>query len=153
LKIINNLLCKSIASSVTNPEQYHSKMQSHREITSTPNAPAAIGPFSQATKANGVVYVSGCLGLDPATKTLVPGGVGAQARRALENLKNVIEASGSNLSKVMKCTVLLTDMANFAEINGIYAEYFPSQPPARTTFAVAGLPLGGLFEVDAIALE
>jgi 2-iminobutanoate/2-iminopropanoate deaminase len=96
LKIINNLLCKSIASSVTNPEQYHSKMQSHREITSTPNAPAAIGPFSQATKANGVVYVSGCLGLDPATKTLVPGGVGAQARRALENLKNVIEASGSN---------------------------------------------------------
>eukprot|EP00599_Poterioochromonas_sp_BG-1_P002382 CAMPEP_0173148512 /NCGR_PEP_ID=MMETSP1105-20130129/9756_1 /TAXON_ID=2985 /ORGANISM="Ochromonas sp., Strain BG-1" /LENGTH=124 /DNA_ID=CAMNT_0014063165 /DNA_START=23 /DNA_END=393 /DNA_ORIENTATION=+ len=122
-----------------------------RQIVSTPHAPAAIGPYSQAVTANGTVYVSGCIGLDPATKTLVPGGVGAQARRALENLKAVVEASGSDLSKVVKCTVLLADMSYFAEINGIYAEYFHTNPPARTTFAVSGLPLGALFELDAIA--
>ena len=99
-----------------------------------------------------MLYVSGCIGLDPETKALVPGGVGCQARRVLENLKNIVEFSGSNLRKVVKCTVLLTDMAHFAEINGIYAEYFPIEPPARATFAVAGLPAGALIEIDAICL-
>lgn len=98
-----------------------------------------------------MAYISGCIGVDPTTKSLVPGGVSAQARRALENLKAVVEASGSDLSKVVKCTVLLADMSYFAEINGIYGEYFHTNPPARTTFAVAGLPLGALFEIDAIA--
>ena len=98
------------------------------------------------------MYISGCIGVDPATKSIVPGGVGAQARRAMENLKAVVEASGSDLTKVVKCTVLLADMSFFAEINGIYGEYFATNPPARTTFAVAGLPLGALFEIDAIAI-
>ncbi len=92
------------------------------------------------------------MGLDPETKTLVGGGVGSQARKALENLRAVLEASGADLSRVVKCTVLLTDMSHFAEVNAIYAEFFTERPPARTTFAVAGLPLGGLFEIDAIAV-
>ena len=99
-----------------------------------------------------MVYVSGCLGIDPALKTLVPGGVGAQARQVLENLKNIVEASGSDLSKVVKCTVLLADIATFPEVNSIYAEYFPVNPPARATFAVAALPAGGLVEIDAICI-
>jgi len=82
----------------------------------------------------------------------VPGGVGAQARRVLENLKAIVECSGSDMSKVVKCTVLLTDMANFAEVNAIYAEYFPKDPPARATFAVVGLPAGSLVEIDAITV-
>lgn len=90
--------------------------------------------------------------MNPATKALAEGGVGAQARQVLENLKNIVEYSGSSLSKVVKCTVLLTDMANFAEVNAIYAEYFPSDPPARMTFAVAGLPANALVEIDATAV-
>lgn len=106
----------------------------------------------QAIRAGDTVYVSGCLGINPETKTLVEGGVGAQARMVLENLKNIVEASGSSLSNVVKCTVLLTDMSSFAEVNAVYAEYFPENPPARMTYAVAGLPAGGLVEIDAIAV-
>jgi 2-iminobutanoate/2-iminopropanoate deaminase len=109
--------------------------------------------FLQAVKAGGTVYLSGCVGIDPATRKIVDGGIGAQTRRTLENLKAVVEASGSSMEKIMKCTVLLTDMANFAEVNGIYAEYFHTDPPARTTYAVSGLPLGSLIEIDAIAIE
>lgn len=127
-------------------------MSSTKEVISTPNAPAAIGPYSQAIRANGMVYVSGCIGLDPETKKLVEGGVGPQARRVLDNLKAIVEASGSDLSKVCKCTVLLADVAFFAEINAIYAEYFPENPPARATFAVLGLPAGALIEIDCIAI-
>ncbi len=123
-----------------------------REVISTPNSPAAIGPYSQAIRANGMVYVSGCIGLDPETKKMVEGGVAAQARRVLDNLKAIVEASGSDLSKVCKCTVLLADMSFFAEINAIYAEYFPENPPARATFAVLGLPAGALIEIDCIAV-
>jgi reactive intermediate/imine deaminase len=123
-----------------------------KEIVVVPNTPPAIGPYSRAVKANGFVFASGCVGIHPQTNALVPGGVGPQARQALENLKHVLESSGSNMNKVVKCTVLLTDMANFAEINAIYAEFFTSEPPARTTFSVAGLPLGALFEVDAVAV-
>jgi 2-iminobutanoate/2-iminopropanoate deaminase len=83
---------------------------------------------------------------------LVPGGVGAQARRVLENLKAIVEYAGSDMSRVCKCTVLLTDMANFAEVNAIYAEYFPVDPPARATFAVVGLPGGALVEIDCISV-
>jgi 2-iminobutanoate/2-iminopropanoate deaminase len=99
-----------------------------------------------------MIYVSGCVGLDPISKELAPGGVGSQARRALENLKNIIEAGGSNLQNVVKCTVLLADMSYFAEINAIYGEYFSVDPPARATFAVLGLPLGALIEIDAICI-
>ena len=126
-------------------------MSAAKEIIFTPLAPPAVGPYSQAVKAGGMVYVSGCIGLDP-TRKMVEGGVGAQARQVLENLKNVVEAAGSDLTKVVKCTVLLADMSYFAEINAIYAEYFPVDPPARATFAVAGLPMGALIEIECIAL-
>jgi 2-iminobutanoate/2-iminopropanoate deaminase len=99
-----------------------------------------------------MVYVSGCIAIDPETRTLVPGGIGAQTRMVLENLKNIVESSGSNMANVVKCTVLLTDMATFAEVNAIYAEYFTENYPARMTYAVAGLPLGALVEIDATAV-
>lgn len=102
--------------------------------------------------ANGFVFVSGCIGLSPETKSLVPGGIGAQTRQVLENMKNIVEASGSDMSKVVKCTILLADMSFFAEVNGIYGEYFPTNPPARATFAVAGLPLGALVEIECVSL-
>jgi len=82
-----------------------------------------------------MIYCSGCLGVDPELKALVPGGVGPQARQVLTNMKNVLEAGGSSMSKVVKCTVLLQNMSDFAEVNGIYAEFFPENPPARATFA------------------
>ena len=123
-----------------------------REVVATDKAPAAIGPYSQAIKANGFVFVSGCIGLHPVDKVIVPGGVGPQCRQVLENMKAVLEAAGSSMPKVVKTTILLQDMASFAEVNGIYAEYFPESPPARATFAVAGLPLGALVEIEATAL-
>ncbi len=99
-----------------------------------------------------MVYVSGCVGVNPETKSLAPGGVGPQARQVLENMKNVLDAAGSSMSKVVKCTVLLAEMSDFAELNGIYGEYFSSEPPARATFAVKGLPLGALVEIECIAI-
>eukprot|EP01036_Dinobryon_divergens_P015862 gene15862-21491_t len=115
-----------------------------REVVESNLAPAAIGPYSQAIKAGGMIYVSGCLGMDPTLKALVPGGVGPQTRQALENMKNIVQAGGSDMSKVVKCSVLLTDIATFPEVNAIYAEFFPSNPPARVTYAVLALPAGGL---------
>lgn len=111
----------------------------------------AIGPYSQATKCNGVVYVSGCLGLIPETKTMVEGGVAAQARQLLTNLRNVLEAAGSSLEKVCKTTMFLQDMKDFAEANAVYSEFFSSNHPARSTIAVLALPLGALVEVECIA--
>lgn len=99
-----------------------------------------------------MVYVSGCLGLSPELKALVPGGVGAECRQVLENMKSVLAAAGSDMSKVVKTTILLKDMASFAEVNGIYSEYFTENFPARATFAVAGLPLGALVEIECIAM-
>lgn len=123
-----------------------------REVITTDKAPAAIGPYSQAIKAGGFVYVSGCIGMNPELKQIVPGGVGPECRQVLENLKAIVEASGSSIDKVVKTTILLKDMSFFAEVNGIYAEYFPLNPPARATFAVAGLPLGALVEIECVAL-
>ncbi len=99
-----------------------------------------------------MLYVSGCIGINRELKGLVPGGLAAQTRQALDNLKAIVEAGGSDLSKVVKCTVLLADMATFGEVNAIYAEYFPENPPARATFAVLGLPAGALVEIDCIAI-
>jgi 2-iminobutanoate/2-iminopropanoate deaminase len=98
------------------------------------------------------MYISGCLGLHPQTKSIVPGGIAEQTRMALTNLKNIVEESGSTMNQIVKCTCLLADMSYFPEFNAIYIEYFPTSPPARTTFAVLGLPLGGLVEVDAICI-
>ena len=122
-----------------------------REVVSTPNAPAAIGPYSQAIKANGFVFVSGCIGLHPETKQLA-GSIEDQTRQVLENLKSIVEASGSSLEKVCKTTILLSSMSDFATVNSIYSEYFPTNPPARATFAVAGLPLGAAIEIECNAL-
>lgn len=96
--------------------------------------------------------MSGCIGVNAETKALVPGGVGPQARMVMENLKNIIESAGSSMGKVVKCTILLADMGSFAEVNAIYGEYFPQDPPARATFAVLGLPAGALVEIEAICI-
>ena len=125
-----------------------------REVIATSYAPAAIGPYSQAVKAGGFVFVSGCIGMSPETKAIVPGGVGPECRQVLSNMKAVLEAAGSDMAKVCKTTILLKDMSSFAEVNGIYGEYFSAEAgyPARATYAVAGLPLGALVEIEAVAL-
>jgi len=125
-----------------------------REIVKTDKAPApALGaPYSQAIKANGFVFCSGQLGVDPKTGKLVGEGVEEQARQALKNLQAVLEASGSSLEKVVKTTVLLSDMNDFAKMNSAYSEFFKADPPARTAFQAGKLPLGGKVEIDAIAI-
>jgi 2-iminobutanoate/2-iminopropanoate deaminase len=125
---------------------------SDKQVISTPNAPKAIGPYSQAIRAGDFIFCAGQTGLDPSTMELVTGGVEAQARQVLTNLKHVLEAAGSGMDRVVKTTVFLTDMANFAAMNAVYMEFFPENPPARSTIAVAGLPKGGLVEIEAIAL-
>lgn len=122
-----------------------------REIIQTKHAPAAVGPYSQAVKIDSLVFVSGQLGLDPETGKLVEG-LEAQARQVLENLKSILTASGSHIDNVVKTTIFLADMADFAAVNSIYAEAFTGAPPARSTVEVSALPLGGLVEIEAIAL-
>jgi 2-iminobutanoate/2-iminopropanoate deaminase len=114
--------------------------------------PFAGAPYNQAIKANGLVFCAGQLGLDPASGKLVEGGVEAEARRALDNLKAVLEGAGSGMDKVLKTTVFVTDLGQFAAMNEIYATYFVSDPPARSTVQVAALPGGGSVEFEAIAL-
>ncbi|HET7435824.1 MAG TPA: RidA family protein [Thermoanaerobaculia bacterium] len=122
------------------------------DTVATPDAPKAIGPYSQAVKANGVVYTSGQIALDPATGALVEGDFEAQARRVFENLKAVLTEAGSSFDRVLKATVYLQSMSDFQTLNAVYAEYFGEHKPARTTVAVAGLPKGGAVEVDLVAL-
>ena len=118
----------------------------------TPNAPNAVGPYSQAIKANGFVFCSGQVSLDPATMTIVAGGIEAETHRVLTNLKAVLEAAGSGLDKVVKTTVFMVDLGEFATMNAIYATYFPGTPPARSTFQVGALPRGARVEIECIAL-
>jgi 2-iminobutanoate/2-iminopropanoate deaminase len=120
---------------------------------STPSAPAAIGPYSQAIATDGFVFASGQVALDPATGALVGGDVRDQTRRALDNLTAVLAAAGSMPALVVKTTVFLTSMADFAAMNEVYATYFPDTPPARSTVAVAELPRGARVEIEAIALR
>ena len=124
-----------------------------REIISTKDAPQAIGPYSQAIKANGFVFVSGQVAIDPATQQVIEGDVAAQTDRVLRNLSEILEAAGSGLGKVVKATVFLKNMGEFAIMNGIYGKYFNTAPPARSTVEVARLPKDGLVEIDVIALE
>ncbi len=124
-----------------------------RNIVTTEKAPKAIGPYSVAIQTDGFVFCSGQLGLDPATGDLVAADVESQTRQSLTNLKNVLESAGSGLEKVVKTTVFLKDMADFPKMNAIYGEFFSSNPPARSTVAVAGLPKGGLVEIEATALR
>lgn len=123
-----------------------------KEIIQTDNAPKAIGPYSQAIRTDAMVYTAGQIGLDPATTELVGGGIEEQTRQVLSNLRSVLEAAGSSLEYVVKTTVFLKDMNDFPKMNTIYAEYFGENPPARSTIAVAGLPKGGLVEIEAVAL-
>jgi 2-iminobutanoate/2-iminopropanoate deaminase len=123
-----------------------------RDVVSTPNAPAAVGPYSQAVRANGFLFTAGQVALVPGTSTLVQGSIADETRRVLENLKAILAAGGSSLDRVVKATVYLRDMAHFAEMNAVYKEYFPSEAPARSTVAVAGLPLGVSVEIDLVAL-
>ena len=123
-----------------------------KRIITAEKAPKAIGPYSHATNAGQIVFTSGQIGLDPQTAEIVPGGIEAETRQVLTNLKNVLEASNSSLRDVLKTTVYLRDMADFAKMNAIYAEFFPENPPARTTVAVAGLPKGCAVEIDAVAV-
>lgn len=124
----------------------------NRRIIHSEKAPKAIGPYSQAIHIGSMVYTAGQVGLDPATMELVAGGVEEQTRQVLTNLTNVLEASGSSLNLVIKTTVFLKDMNDFAKMNAIYAEYFNENPPARSTVAVVGLPKGALVEIEAVAL-
>jgi len=121
------------------------------KIISTPNAPAAIGPYSQAVVSNGFAFLSGQIPLDPATGQLIEGEIAAQTQRVLENLKAVLESCGSSLDKVVKTTVYLTDMREFARMNEVYARYFPANPPARATVEAARLPRDVHVEIDCIA--
>ena len=117
-----------------------------------PNAPAAVGPYCHAKLAGGTLYTSGQLGLIPATGELAQG-VEAQAAQDLDNLKAVLEAAGMGLEDVVKTTVFLADMNDFAAINAVYAKYFPGEAPARSCVQVAALPKGGLFEIEAVAVK
>lgn len=123
-----------------------------KTIISTPKAPAAIGPYSQAVLVNGMLFTSGVIPIDPETNTLVQGDVEAQARQAIGNLKNLIEASGSSVEKVVKTTVFIKDMNDFGKVNDIYKEFFTSDFPARSCVEVARLPKDVLIEIEAIAV-
>jgi 2-iminobutanoate/2-iminopropanoate deaminase len=123
-----------------------------RKAVCTDRAPKAVGPYSQGICAGDFVFTSGQVGLDPATGKMVAGGTTAQARRIMENLRAILEAANSDFSKVVKVTVYLSDINDFAEFNEVYSEYFPSDPPARSAFQVAALPLGALVEIEMVAL-
>jgi 2-iminobutanoate/2-iminopropanoate deaminase len=123
-----------------------------KKIIHTDKAPQAIGPYSQAIRTESMVYTAGQIGLDPATMEIVSGEVEAETRQVLNNLKQVLEAANSGLNYVVKTTVFLRDMADFPKMNAVYAEFFPENPPARSTVAVAALPKGVAVEIEAIAL-
>jgi len=123
-----------------------------RETVQTDNAPKAIGPYAQAIKANGFIYTAGQIPIDPKTGNFVEGGITAQTRQVLENLNAVLEAAGSSLDRVIKTTVFLKNMAEFAAMNEVYGEYLGTVKPARSTVAVAELPRGALIEIDLVAL-
>ena len=122
-----------------------------RQVITTTHAPAAIGPYSQAIKTDSLIFASGQLGLNPETGKLVEG-VEAQARQALANIAALLQAAGSSMDQIVKTTIFLANLADFATVNAIYAQAFTGSPPARSTVQVAALPLGGLVEIEVIAL-
>jgi 2-iminobutanoate/2-iminopropanoate deaminase len=123
-----------------------------REVISTKDGPQAIGPYSQAIRANGLVFVSGQVAIDPATQQVITGDVAAQADRVLKNLSGILKAAGSGLERVVRSTVFLKNMGDFAAMNEVYGKYFTAEPPARSTVEVARLPKDVLVEIDVIAL-
>jgi 2-iminobutanoate/2-iminopropanoate deaminase len=123
-----------------------------KDIIVTEKAPKAIGPYTVANRVGNLVFTAGQLGLDPAVNELVPGGIQAETRQSLTNIKNVLEAAGTSLENVVKTTVFLRDMGEFSQMNAIYAEFFPQNPPARSTVQVAALPKNGAVEIEAVAV-
>ena len=122
-----------------------------REAIRSERAPKAIGPYEQGLKLDGWIFTSGQIPLDPKTGAMVEGGIGAQTRQVLENLRGVLEAAGTSMSRVVKTTVYMTNLADFQKMNEVYAEYFPQDKPVRSTVGVASLPRGALVEIDVIA--
>jgi 2-iminobutanoate/2-iminopropanoate deaminase len=123
-----------------------------RTIVFTDRAPAAVGPYSQAVKVGDLVYTAGQIGMVPATGAIAGDTIEEQTHQVLQNLKAVLDAAGSGLDRVVKMTVFLGDMADFKAMNGVYASYFPADPPARSAFQVAALPLGARVEMEAVAI-
>lgn len=123
-----------------------------KEIVATDRGPKAIGPYSQAVKANGLVFVSGQIAIDPQTQQIVPGDIAQQTTRVMENLKGIVEAAGSSMGQVVKTSVFLADMNDFAAMNEVYGRYFASAPPARATVQVSRLPKDVRVEIELIAL-
>lgn len=123
-----------------------------KKIVSTEKAPKALGPYSQAIRIEGLVYTAGQVGLEPTTMEMVDGGIEAQTRQVLTNLKHVLESADSGLNFVVKTTVFLQDMRDFANMNSVYAEFFPENPPARSTVQVSALPKNALVEIECVAL-
>ncbi len=123
-----------------------------KKIVSTEKAPKAIGPYSQAILTENLIFTAGQVGINPATAELMEGGIEAQTRQVLTNLKNVLESADSGLNFVVKTTVFLQDMRDFANMNSVYAEFFPANPPARSTVQVSALPKNALVEIECIAL-
>lgn len=124
-----------------------------RDIIVTDKAPQAIGPYSIAIQTANLIFTSGQIGLDPSSQVLVPGGVQAETRQVLINLRNILIEAGSELDQVIKTTVFLKDMSDFPLMNAVYAEFFTNNPPARSTVAVSGLPKGAAVEIELIALK
>ena len=123
-----------------------------RDVITTDRGPKAIGPYSQAIRANGFVFVSGQIPLDPRTQELAGVSIAEQTERVLQNLKGIVEAAGASMEKVVKTTVYMMDLAEFAAMNEVYGKYFPKNPPARATVGVAALPKGARIEIELIAL-
>lgn len=123
-----------------------------KKIVITDKAPKAIGPYSQAIRTENLIFTAGQIGLDPSTMEIVKGGVEAETKQALTNLKHVLESADSGLNFVVKTLVFLQDMNDFAKMNAVYAEFFPENAPARSTVQVAGLPKGALVEIECVAL-
>lgn len=124
-----------------------------KKVIQTSTAPQAIGPYSQAVKSNGFVFVSGQLPIDPATGELISGAIEEETKRVMENIKAILTAAGVGMGNIVKTTIFLTDLGNFAKVNEVYGSYFPSEPPARATIQVAALPKGVRVEIEAIAAE
>ena len=123
-----------------------------RDIISTPDAPKAIGPYSQGIRANGFIFVSGQVAIDPATQQVITGDIAAQTARVIQNISEILEAAGSGLGKVVRTTVFLKNMGDFIAMNEVYGKYFSASPPARSTIEVSRLPKDVLVEIDVIAL-
>lgn len=124
-----------------------------KKIVTSSKAPKAIGPYSQAVETNGTLYISGQLAIDPQTGKLVEGGIKEQTKQALKNIEAILQEAGYSKDDVVKSTVLLSDIENFAAMNEVYAQFYNQNPPARAAYQVAKLPLGGLVEIETIAVK